>query len=75
MPIIPARLGITQMLHVDHHWLGPTMALAGLRILIHHRAHYRSGLLLQALNLEPEPFPTERASSLVHVQPTYVRHS
>jgi hypothetical protein len=55
------------MLHVDHHWLGPTMTLAGLRVLIDHRTHHRSRPLLQAMYLEPETFPTERASSLVHV--------
>ena len=56
------------MLHVDPHWLGPTVARAGLRVLIDHRTHHRSGPLLQAMYLEPETFPAERASSLVHVR-------
>jgi hypothetical protein len=63
------------MLHVDRHRLGPTVARARLRVLIDHRAHHGSGRLLQAMDLEPETFPTERASSFVNVQPTYVGHS
>jgi hypothetical protein len=75
VPSYSGRLGITQMLHVDRHRLGPTVARARLRVLIDHRAHHGSGRLLQAMDLEPETFPTERASSFVNVQPTYVGHS
>jgi hypothetical protein len=63
------------MLHVDRHRLGSTVARARLRILIDHRAHHGSGRLLQAMDLEPETFPTERVSSVVYVQPTDVGHS
>ena len=69
------QLGITQMLHVDRHRLGPTVARARLRVLIDYRAHHGSRGLLQAMDLEPETFPTERASSFVNVQPTYVAQS
>lgn len=62
------------MLHVDRHGLDPTVASSGLRVLIDHRAHHRSGLLLQAMYFEPETFPAERGTSLIHAQPTYIRH-
>lgn len=63
------------MLHVDRDRVGPTVARARLRVLIDHCAHHGSGRLLQAMDLEPETFPIERASSFVNVQPTYVGHS
>jgi hypothetical protein len=48
------------MLHVDHHRLSPTVALAGLKGSDRPPFHDRSGLFLQWMHLRPETFPTER---------------
>ena len=74
-PQLLGQLGITQMLHVDPYRLDPTVARARFRVLIDYCAHHGSGRLLQAMDLEPETFPTEHASGLIHVHPTYVGHS